>query len=411
MLGLLAWGFGVACAPSVVADYEAARSAALADAGPAPRDWKPDAVLVISGKETEELAGAVVAARSGASWQRSILGIPTTITPDLALQSLSCKPSKACAECFAIDAKLGGRVRYDVLGLGSAVEVNVHAVFDLAFVVTRQGTAFVLAAQPGEIRRVDVTLGQRQARLGDALGGAIEDWARSEVLGAEPTEIGRLGGDGVPLRAARVVARGDDVRVELLTTAAGDHAVAGSEADVDAGVRVWVDQGSLGALARAASFRAGPLSHDIVVEPTALAVTGDRFDLGLRLWKTTGRGWWRDYAVAGTVGVAGRQKAIQLTPDGVVEGPRSPRAGFADPLAALGEGIIVATIEDAIQTTLPVRQQQTIAGLDAKFEVTAVRGASNAVVVDGNITLSPANRGAGPAPSPGRRGSGSRPVR
>lgn len=408
MLGL--W-VGVGCAPSVIADYEAARDAALLDAGPAPSGWRPDAVLVISGKEAETLASAVVASRSGEEWQQSILGIPTTLTPELTLQSLTSVPSRTCAECFSIDAKLGGRVRYDVFGLASAMAVNVHAVFDLAFTVTRQGDSFVLAAKPGEVRRVDVTVGQRQARIGDALGGAIEDWARTEVLGTEPTELGRLGDAQVPLRAARVVARGDDIRVEMLTTAPGSHPVAGSEADVEAGVRVWIDQGALGALARAASFRAGPQGHDIVVEPTTLALTDDRFDLGLRLWKTSGRGWWRDYAVSGTVAVAGRHKAVKLIPDGVTEGERSPRAGLADPLAALAEGIIVATIEDAVQTTLPVRQQQTLGGLDAKFAVVGVRGAANALVIDGDITLTPANREDGARSSPGRRGSGSRPVR
>lgn len=402
---------GLACAPSVIQDYERARAGALADPGPASGAWRPDAVLVISGAEAEELAGAVIAARSGEPWQRAILGIPTTVTPELALESLTSSPSKTCPECFAVDAKLAGRVRYEVFGLGGGTPVSVHAKFDLRFTVTRDGPTFVLAAEPGEVRRVDVTVGQRQARMGDSLDRAIEDWARAEVLGSGPTEIGRLGGEGVPLRAARVSAHGDDIRVEMLTTAVGGRTVTAIDDDVDRGVRAWVDLEAVRALASAASFRAGPQTHDIVVEPTALTVAADRFDLGLRLWKASGRGWWRDYAVSGTVSVAGRAKLLSLTPDAVVEGAKSPRAGLADPLAALGEGLIVSTIEDAVQTTLPVRQKQTVGGLDAKFIVTGVRGADGALVVDGDLSLSKAEGSGNAESSPGRRGGGSRPAR
>lgn len=408
MIGVFVVASWLGCAPSVIGDYERARDAALVDPGPPPAGWQPDAVLAISGAEAEELAGAVIEARSGEPWERRVLGVTTTLTPALTLDELKARPSKACEDCVAIDARLSGKVRYEVLGLGGAIPVRVDAAFDLRFAVDKDADSFVLTATPGKIRRLEVALGDRPARLSEGLTTAIEDGIREQVLGAGATEVGRFGDATTPLRAARVRAHGDDLHVDLLTTAPSPRPVSGADVDVATGIRAWVDQGSLAALARAASFRAGPRAHDVVVEPTALAVDGDAFDLGLRLWKTSGRGWWRDYRVTGTIAVAGRSKALKLSPTAVVEGEKSKGAGLADPLAALAEGLIVSTIEDVVQTTLPVGQRERVGKLGATLTVTGVRGASGALIVDGDLALSkPGTRGDVEKP-PARPRAGSR---
>ena len=50
-----------ACAPSVIPMYEAARDEALADPGPAPENWSPDAVLVLSAPLVDEALEGILA--------------------------------------------------------------------------------------------------------------------------------------------------------------------------------------------------------------------------------------------------------------------------------------------------------------------------------------------------------------
>jgi hypothetical protein len=153
-----------------------------------------------------------------------------------------------------------------------------------------------------------------------------------------------------------------------------------------------VSQDSLLDLARAAAFRYGAVSHDIVVEPTALSITGDAFDLGLRLWKPVGKGWWRDYTVHGTVKKAAR--GVKLSPETVVEGEKSRGAALADPLSALAEGYILKVLEDSVATSLPDRRSTEVDALKNDVRIQSVAGRQGDLVVSGtmSITASKAER-------------------
>ena len=136
---------------------------------------------------------------------------------------------------------------------------------------------------------------------------------------------------------------------------------------------------------------AEPLDFDIVPEPTHLTIEGDTFELGLRLWRVSGRGWWRDYTISGTVEAG--TKRVLLAPVSVTKDAASPGAALVDPLAFLGQGVILRTIESALNTSMPASRADRFIGLDAALSVSKVQGEHGAVIVDGTLALTPAKSG------------------
>jgi hypothetical protein len=81
------------------------------------------------------------------------------------------------------------------------------------------------------------------------------------------------------------------------------------------------------------------------------------------------------------------RRGIKLVPKDVVEGEKSKGATLVDPLAALGEGYILKTIEEAIATTIPGRQTSKAGGLKTDVKVKSLEGRAGVLVVDGTITV------------------------
>ena len=78
----------------------------------------------------------------------------------------------------------------------------------------------------------------------------------------------------------------------------------------------------------------------------------DTFVIGLRLWKTTGRGWWHDYEVGGDWKLENGE--LTMKPSGKVQDlGHSKGAALADPLLALAEGVIQKAIGGALNTAVP----------------------------------------------------------
>ena len=101
-------------------------------------------------------------------------------------------------------------------------------------------------------------------------------------------------------------------------------------------------------------------------------------ELGLRLWRTSGKGWWRDYTVSGPVTLT--KSRIKLKAEDVREDGKSKGAVLADPLAALGEGIILRAIENSVAAAIPTSQAATSRGIKTTVTVTDLSGATDGVL-------------------------------
>lgn len=380
------------CPASVMPLYDQARSEALADPGPVPARWQPDLVLHLSGPVIQDVARETIAT-NGALDQRieqQVLGVPVSLTPDLAVQKVKVMPSAACPSCLAIDTTVAGTARWAAFGERGDIDLRVHAVVDVQIEAKGAGGLFTVTVAPRDVGKLDVNVSGAQARIGDALEKLASDELRRQLIAKfQPVDLGTFGQTDAPLRAVRAVGvEGGGVQIEMLSASPSPGVLSVRDRPLAQGFALYADPGTVLDIARAEAFRQPPLTHDVVVEPTALTVGDGTFDLGIRLWRPVGRGWWRDYTVSG--GLSVKKNHLHLDASSVVEGAKSPGAEIVDPLVTLGEGVILSSISDAVHANLPSRTRTVSNGLRVDAALVAVTGEAGMLVATGTIDARPA---------------------
>lgn len=364
-----------ACPASVMPQYGVARDAALAAPGPLPERWRPDLIVELSDDLVADLVDAGVEASGGIPSEPISIGGIGTVTPDLEITEIDVSSGERCRDCVRVRASVEGHVRWKIGRNKGRTRVSASGELDLEVVAVEDDGEWTATLQPHRVRDLEVELGGNAASLTQLGTGPLEQWVKEQIVAhVPPYELGPYGSEDLPIRALRVSHPPGSLRLAMLTTSPTPTRVVPPEPPAT-GFTVAISQDSLLDLARREAFLAGPLSYDVVVEPTSLTMREDQFTMGMRLWRTKGRGWWRDYTVRGSAGVV--RKGLQLSPDAVEEGERSPGAALVDPLAALGEGIILDTIQDAIATTVPIRRNQRLGSkvLSVRFREAEGEGA------------------------------------
>jgi hypothetical protein len=381
------------CPASTLPEYEKARDEALAKAGPVPANWRPDIVLSLSNPQLDAFTTAIIEAHGALNGkiEKTVLGMTATATPDLHVRKLVLGAASGCTACLAVDVTLDGTVGWAILGQRGSVPVDATAKFDATFEAVDVGDTWSVTMTPKNLRDVSIDLGKVDASVAQALSTEVAQYVREEFLDdVPPIELASFGDPAMPLRAVRFRPVGAAMQLEMLSASPSPGVVNVGDAVPDAGFTLTASQDSLLDLARAASFEHGAVSYDVVVDPTSLQIDGDAFTMGLRLWKTTGRGWWRDYTATGTASAVPR--GVKLTAKDVKEGAKSEGAVLSDPLAALGEGVILSSMEDAIATTLPLQHSARAASIKTGIRIDAIRGEGGNLVIVGSLTPEAAKR-------------------
>jgi hypothetical protein len=370
----------LACVASILPEYESAKSAALADPGSAPASWSPDVVVQVAGPVVEDVLRAAI--RAPGPLRTELRVGPVTVTPEVRLKTVRIVPARPCdGGCVGLDASFEGEIAWAAGPVKGTAPVSASGAVDAGFDVVRDGDDLVVRAIPRHLRDLSVEVAGQDA----AIQRAARAWIEAEALTRlPPVTVARFARGGLPVRVARVAAAGDGVTIEALTDAPTTGSATAGPVPAD-GFAATLSQPTLLALAREAAFRQGTVGYGVVPEPTSLALGADGFTLGLRLWRIEGRTWWRDYVVTGTARVVDGR--LKLAPTDVAEGEKSPGAALADPLAALGEGLILRTVEDAVQTSIPLRGQEKIGAAPVSVRLTGLAPAGDAIRVTGSVAV------------------------
>lgn len=334
---------------SVIQEYELAKSLATADPGPAPPNWTPDVAIQLS---KPMLTAVLTAALQPPPRFTSDFGTGlVSFKPDLVLDALELGAAKGCSDCMQVAFGLGGKIGWStMLGSGETpVRVGGRLDFALSVEPTEAGN-FAIGVAPRDIHDISVEIAG--AKGGIDISGPLVGWIDAALLKAlPPFVVTEVGSGTAPVRGVRVLSMGDVIRVDLLTGARIPGTVPPSLPAPTEGFQVDVSVDSLLGIARAQAFNTGPLAMGVLGEPTLLELSDDSFRIGLRLWKTTGRGWWRDYEVGGNWKL--EEGELVLDPGKVQDMGHSRGAALADPLVALAEGVIQRAIGSALDTAVP----------------------------------------------------------
>ncbi|MFT4624099.1 MAG: hypothetical protein ACI8PZ_002758 [Myxococcota bacterium] len=388
-----------ACAASVIPAFEAAKKEALRNPGPAPDGWRPDAVVRMSNATVDQALIAIL--RDQATLDEKLKLPLGTLKPSLAIDGIHVSQADRCGECLQVAVDLEGSVRVETAIGATRLPLDGSATLDVALAVERVDQSWQITVDPRGVKSVKLGVGGVSTGIAD-LAGTLKEWVDDNLVsGIGPQPLADLGDGDMPFRAVRVVPGDGSVEIRMLTEAGADGSASIGGSAPKHGWSLEMTAPSLLALARRASMSAEPLEFDIVAEPTRLSVDGDTFELGLRLWRVSGRGWWRDYTITGAV--EAKPKKVVLVPTDVRQDGSSPGAALVDPLAFLGQGVILNTIESALNTSMPASRDEKVGGLNATLGVSGVRGAYGSLVVDGTLELSERAKGSEKPSSGGKR--------
>lgn len=372
----------VGCADNVLDLYQSHRDAALAEPGPLPASWDPEISVVLS--------PTLVSTMLKTSLDRSLRDVEpidvrgvARVTPRAEVKRIELVETD-CKECIGFRAKVQGKARIVAGRLDHEVPFEGRIRASLRFESSPADNGRMVTAKLTKVERFELDAeGPRGLSLD--LDRVMGEWAEDLVARVPGMEVAEVGGDDIPIRDLRLLPSGRGLRLDLLTTAAAGEPLKVKLAPPDDGWLMAVSEGTMLSFARRAAFEEGEISMDVHAEPMSLDLDGAGFKMGLRLWRLSGSGWWRDYEVSG--GVALTNKLVRLTPTGVVEVGASKGAALADPLAALGQSLILKSIEEAAAQAIPVTAGSVVDGLHLNVVVSGVEGREDALVVSGTATV------------------------
>lgn len=374
-----------ACAPSVHPDFEAARVAALADPGPPPSSWQPDLVARLSNGTIQQAIRAVLD-QNGVLKTKISAGM-FSAEPELRVADLRLLPSRRCTGCILTQASLTGKLTVGGFGTSTSVGLGADTELDVEFSTQNDGSTFSLWLRPDHLGKVNLNLGGVSANIASLVSNPIQRWLMDTAMVRIPRiKLASFGSDELPLRAFRVEPATDGLVLGLLTRAPSNAPVAPISAPLpSAGFDVWVRPETVIAIARAEVFKRGLLDMDLLVEPTRLELANQDFDLDLRIWRMTGKGWWRDYDIDGKVAVSSGQIQLDATEAQVVQASKG--AGWVDPLAALGGGIILDLMEKTMTTAVPAGQTAQVGALRTEIGLTAMTQVGDTLRLNGSFAV------------------------
>jgi len=374
----------MSCAGNIATLYEEEKATVLSDPGPAPANWEPELRARISGDTMQTLASEAVAAGL-LQYKETIevdnpLGAEIKVTPKATIKELEVAVGDDCGGCLEVTARLKGTAKYKAAGLSGKVPFTAKVGGTVAFEVEEEGKGWKITGELVEIDKV---------KLESDLIGTLDvtkflgEWTRKALDKAPPIELGKVGGDQLPLRGLRLDSVGDALEIQALTQVVGGKAVNAGSGSVKGAWELRMHEDTALAMARRKAFEMGTIDYEVAIDPRDLSFDGDRFTLGLRLWRLKGAGWWREYDVTGDIAVTG--KRIKLKPVEAVEGDKSKGAGLADPLALLGEGLILDAVTEGVKQAFPASTSAKIGDQKIGSKVTSMTGRSGVVIVMGDL--------------------------
>lgn len=395
----------VACAKSVVPEYEARKAAALSPPREVPADWQGDGALVLSTALVDRLVTAGLD-RSGVLRRKVGLGTSAHFTPDLKVASLTLSQSDACDTCVRVKTEVDGQCSWKLGASSGNRPLSGNIDFDGELQAVNEGDNWSLQFVPRRVNAAKLTLGGRTfrtvARMADA---AVQEWATERLFdNIKPLSITRFEGADLPLRAVRIVPQDDGVRLDLLTQAPAVDLVDPAPLGKGEDFTLTLSQSALLHVARKAAFQQGEVAYDVAVEPTGLQLDKNTFLLDLRLWRLAGRGWWRDVRVRGTWTKTKAGFDFQAVEANEVA--RSKGARLVDPLAALGEGRILHAVENAVSRSLPGGASGEVGGIALQPVVLRVKPVRDQLTAGGRADLGKGKPRGKPSGKPSGRGSG-----
>ncbi len=373
----------LACsAEDVTADFEARKARALGEPAPWTEGWDTEVAM--------RLDGALVSTLIQSSANAELKGLEPIDVGGIGEVKLKGEMTQArltkstCEGCVGLAGTIEGTARLKVKGVKQALPFTLRFKGQLQFDSVEVGAGRNLTMSLKKVQDLELELAGYEGQL----GGGLKKQVKTLLGRVDAVDLGPIGSPNLPLRDLRLRGDKEGLTIEALATCvegAGTRLPAWGRHDFS----VVLSEGVLLDSARKEAFNAGDVSGehglDIHAEPTSLHFEGDRFTMGLRVWRLEGTGWWRDYTLEGPVSV--KRGFVRLKAESLEQGEKSPGAAIVDPLSWLGEGFIMDTMAEAAQGGFPTRDAFAVGDTKLTTALTGVEGQGGALVLMGKATV------------------------
>lgn len=382
---LLALGL-TACAhhATLRSEFDARLSDALTEPAPPSPGWAEDAVAWFDDDVVDALVSAAV---RDLTLERTFDLLGARATPRLRVTDVHlAAPTAPCESCLGVTMVLDGTVALSALGVATEPTLRVTVSLDAGLDVASAGGTFSVSARV--LRVGDVRVAWQRApdwAVSVLPASALTGWVSQQVLASvPPLPVASFGGDAVPVSGLRVAVRDGGFVVEAHTRAPVTLAVGELKAVKDDWA-VRIPSETVLQLARKTLFAAGPIDHDVWVDPRALSLGDGTFRLTFRLWRVRGLPWWREIVVEG--GLSIHRTRLELHADSAREVGHSSGAGVSDPLVALARAQVLDAIARAVTTSVPTKQAQAVGAQAVEWRIRELWSDGADLVITGDATV------------------------
>jgi hypothetical protein len=380
MLGI----FGLMACGSEIQDlYQSEKQLVLEKAPPlSSSDWKEDIIVSIKYEPLSELAEKMVQEElKGAKLEKSVLGMNFVLRPKAQISSFELldAPNKK-NHILKYKCELDGNATWKSAAMDGSLPYSI--VLNGTIAINSDGRSAHLSVE--SLDGLEVKL---EGSTPLNVTPLLKKWLKETMTNLPKITIYELEKRD-PIRGMRFQTDADAFNVQLISDVVHSQSLKKSPpADTDWSIQM--SEAVVIGLIRREAFKEGVISHGIAVDPRSLSVSKDSFDLGLRLWKIEGFGgsWWRDYQATGTIEYKSGRERVRFKADEVTEGDKSKGAGLADPLALLGKGILLSTIEENLTIAIPQKIQWKVGDTSLEPKVKEILAIPNGLRISGNFSV------------------------
>jgi len=236
MLVMLGWLLG--CSTSkIMQQYEQEKLAVMNRAPAAQGDnWRGDIRMRLQPESLDKLSDDVLDAGLLA-WKKPIevkaLGVTLKVVPRAEIRDLDLTAGKNCDDCLSFNAQVKGQARWKAGPLDGQVPFSARVAGDMALSLVSKGEKFALR---GKLSGLDkLTLNGVLAK-GIDVSNPLKKWTREALNQTQMFPITEFGGDGLPLRSARLKVTNGDIVIEALSDVPGRMPVDDFSGKIPSGV-------------------------------------------------------------------------------------------------------------------------------------------------------------------------------
>jgi hypothetical protein len=370
------------CNNDILAEYTERKESLQSTPSKLSDNWKPDIIFRLNYDHLTTLAQVLVneQLQSSKAFRKEVLGFALNIQPSLKLTDLQLSDD-ADSEHIRINGTIKGPWKWTV----GAFKGSEHSSIQFSGSVNTEFKDGQVFLHIDEIQSLNIQINDLRMGLFQSINISkpLEAWLKEEILKTPPIPIREL---SLPVRGARLFSTPTGEQIEVRSHVNHTKNLPSPTEAFTEDWQAWIHQDTLLGWAQESALELGTVAYGIAIDPRNLSITDQDFNLDLRLWKIEGVGkWWRDYQATGTI--ERRNNKIHLVGNSVTEVDNSPRAGLADPLALLGEGLILEAIGDNLNQTFPLQQSKTKNKHQWNMTIDSWTGRQDALVVNGSIEM------------------------